>query len=138
MGQHINLCPVKTLCTTAPSSTNAASIAHPITAEVIVSDGTNWAIKYSDGWIEQGGYKAVSSIASYGTVDITFNTTINNENVAFTAAPVHVHCTPVYTGTTGNDFTPYGVEAVSDTGFKYRKTFSNTTLSGFYWTARGL
>lgn len=138
MGQHINLCPVKSICRTSPSDVNPASKYNPVSVDAIVSDGTNWAIKYSDGWIEQGGYKAVSSIASYGTVDITFNTTIDDVDVSFSSAPVYVHCTPVYTGTTGSDFAPYGVEAVSDTGFKYRKTFSNTTLSGFYWTARGL
>ena len=136
--QHINLCPVKSLCKTAPSATNPASKSNPVAGDTIVVDGTNWAVKYSDGWIEQGGYVPVASIASYGTVPVTFNTTINGVDVFFSDTPIYVHCTPVYTGTTGNDFTMYGVESVSQTGFTYRKTFSNTTLSGFYWIAKGL
>ena len=136
--QHINLCPVKTLCTTEPSSTNPASIVNPVGIDAIVCDGTKWAIKYTDGWIEQGGYVPVSSIASYGTTAVTFNTLIDNVSVAFTSPPVYVHCTPVYTGTTSSDFALYGVENVSSTGFTYRKTYSNTNLSGFYWIAKGL
>lgn len=138
MGQHINLCPVKSLCKTAPSATNPASESNPVAGDTIVVDGANWAVKYSDGWIEQGGYVPVSRIASYGTIPVTFNTTINGVDVSFSDTPIYVHCTPVYTGTTSNDFTMYGVESVSQTGFTYRKTSANTYLSGFYWIARGL
>ena len=139
MTQHINLCPIQSLCTTTPSGTNLASSANPVAIDTIVRDGDNWAIKYSDGWIEQGGYKTVSSISNYGEVAVTFNSSIDNENVAFTTAPNYVHCTPVYTGiTTGGEFTLYGVESVSSTGFTYRKTDRNTVLSGFYWTAKGI
>lgn len=141
MVQHINLSPIKSLCTTAPSGTNLASASNPVGIDTIVSDGTNWAIKYSDGWIEQGGYKTVSSISAYGTVEVTFNSTVDNTNVAFSATPVYVHCTPVDTrnvsGTTAN-FAPYGVEGVSSTGFTYRKTFDDNSLSGFYWVAKGI
>ncbi len=138
MAQHINLCPVQSLCTIAPSPTNPASKTIPVGIETIVSDGTNWAIKYSDGWIEQGGYVPVSSIASYGTVQVTFNTTVDGVDVSFSDTPVYIHCTPVHTSTTGNDFTLYGVEGVSSAGFAYRKTAGNSYLSGFYWTAWGV
>ena len=138
MGQHINLCPVKSVCKTAPSATNTASKSNPVVVDTIVSDGTNWAIKYSDGWIEQGGYVVVQSIAAYGTIEVTFNTAINDVDTSFTSVPVYVHCTPVYTGVTNSAFSDYGVESVSSTGFMYRKTNNNTYLSGFYWIAKGL
>ena len=136
--QHINLCPVKSICKTAPSETNPASKSNPIAVDAIVSNGTNWAIKYSDGWVEQGGYVTVSSLAAYGTVEVTFNTAIDGVDTSFTSTPVYVHCTPVYTSTTGSAFSYYGVESVSSTGFVYRRTNNATTLSGFYWTAKGL
>lgn len=138
MGQHINLCPIKGLTTVAPTTTNSASKTFPVAVDTIVSDGTNWCIKYSDGWIEQGGYVTVSNIAAYGAVQVAFNTTIDGVDTTFTAAPVYVHCTATYPSATGSDFAVYAVEDVSATGFTYRKTNNDTYLSGFYWTAKGI
>ena len=138
MAQHINICPLHSICTTEPSGISSASVANPVGIDAIVSSGSNWCIKYSDGWKVMGGYKSVSSISSYGQANVDFSSTIDNVNVSFNSAPVYVHCTPVYTGTTSGNFALYGVESVSATGFTYRKCSSGTNLSGFYWTAKGI
>lgn len=138
MAQHNTFCPIKSIHTSAPSSTAAGSTSNPVVVDQIVHEGSAWCIIYSDGWKEMGGYVSVSSITSYGSVDVTFNSTIDDVSVAFTSTPVYIHCTPVYTGTTSSDFALHGVESVSSTGFTYRKTYNNTALSGFYWVAKGL
>ena len=138
MAQHNNFCPVKGIKSTAPTFTAVEDMGHPVVISQIVHDGSDWCIIYSDGWKEMGGYKTVSSISAYGTVEVEFSSTIDDVSVAFASTPVYVHCTPVHTGTTTSHFTPYGVESVSSTGFTYRKTFNNTNLSGFYWVAKGL
>ncbi len=138
MGQHINICPIKSICTTEPSSISSTSVANPVGIDTIVSNGSNWCIKYSDGWKVMGGYKSISSISSYGSASVSFRDTIDNIDVSFNSAPVYVHCIPVHTGTTGGNFALYGVESVSSTGFTYRKCSTGTNLSGFYWVAKGI
>lgn len=138
MAQHSTYCLIKGIHTAAPTSTAVEDMERPVVISQIVHDGADWCVKYSDGWKEMGGYKSVSSIAAYGTVTVTFSSTIDSVDVSFTSAPVYVHCTPVYTSTTTNDFAVYGVESVSSTGFTFRKTGNNTALTGFYWVVKGL
>ena len=138
MAQHTTFCPVKRISTVAPSSAILESEEIPVAVDNIVHDGSDWCIIYSDGWKEMGGYKSVSSITAYGPASVTFSSTIDSVNVSFTSAPIYVHCTPVYTGTTTSDFAAYGVESVSSTGFTFRKTGNNTALTGFYWVVKGL
>lgn len=59
------------------------------------TNGTNWYRKYSDGWIEQGGFKAQSSTNSMVTLNTAFTntnytvlTTVNRDVSASSSSPV--------------------------------------------------
>ena len=129
--QHINLCPVKGITTTAPSTTNHASKAYPVVVTSFEVSGTSWKRVYSDGWIEMGGYVAPVSITGYSKIDITFPWEFNS-------APLFIKCTPVSASTTNGDFALYGVIDVSATGFSYQRGAPNTYTVGFYWIAKGM
>ncbi len=136
MPQHTSESPIGKIGTALPSAVSSASFINPVTITEVYQDGTSWYIRYSDGWIRQGGY-VETSIASYGTTAaVTYIT-------PFTHEPVMIHCTPVYTGTTGSDFAKYTIEPVDSnsdltSGFVYRKATTGTNFTGFYWTAEGL
>lgn len=67
----------------------------------------SWYRKYSDGWIEQGGWYRVNSASGTITFPIAFSTT----NITVT--------TGIRLG--GNYVTTFGVNSVSTTGFTYSK-----------------
>lgn len=109
-----------------------ASMERPTVITSISVNGTSWTITYSDGWIEQGGYQAVTSVSGYGLVSPTTSFNVEFNKVLF------IKCTPVYDSTGTNDYALYGVEDVTETGFKYRKGSAGSNLTGFYWVAKGI
>lgn len=135
MAQHAFISPVTGLTTATPRTTNSASITLPITVVDTYHNGDSWYRKYSDGWVEQGGYVNATSVTAYGAVSpsVTFVT-------PFTTACLMVKCTPVHSATTtnaNNDYELHVVQDVSTTGFTYRKGSGGTNLTGFYWQAKG-
>lgn len=134
--QHMTIVPVKGKTTTTPTSTPAGSLAYPITLEEFYTDTTTkyWYKKYSDGWIEQGGYVDLQSIAAYGSVAVTFPT-----GRVFVSVPIYLECQPCNTSTGGGDGGIYGVRDISNAGFTFtRGTGTNYSHLGFYWTAKGI
>lgn len=134
--QHININPVKGKTTTTPTSTPAGSLTYPIVEEEFYADTETkyWYKKYSDGWIEQGGYVSPQTIAGYGSVDIVFP-----EGKEFVNAPIYIECQPYGTGDQGGDVSLYGVRNISSSGFTYTRGNSvSYTNTGFYWVAKGI
>lgn len=134
--QHTTTVPVKGKTTTTPTSTPAGSLASPITLEEFYVDPTNkyWYKKYSDGWIEQGGYVDKQSVNAYNAVSVTFPS-----GYEFVNAPIYIECQPHATGTAGGDSGLYGVRDVSNTGFTFnRGSGTNYSNYGLYWTAKGI
>lgn len=135
--QHIDLCPVKGLYTTAPDSVHSPSMSYPVTLLSFETDTTNpttWRKVYSDGWIEMGGYVAPSSIAGYETSEVAFPA-----NWAFPHKIFFIECQPLCSGITGGDTALYGVmTGFTTTGFTYRRASGTTATVGFYWIAKGL
>jgi len=140
MPQHINLNAIDGYTTTAPSSTElTVPDRKPISVVESYYDATTkrWFRKYSDGWIEQGGYYEVTGTwDNYAKFNITFGSDYN-----FTSTPVMVHCiqTTTAASTSGGYQGLYGVSNVSSTGFTYCTGYiTNTNSTGFYWTAKGI
>ena len=79
-----------------------------VTDTKVSSDGTMWYRKYSDGWIEQGGWYGANKSAS-GTM--TFPVAFSTTNITVT--------TGVYLN--GNNAATFGINSVSTTGFTYAK-----------------
>ena len=113
MTQHIIYCPVKGLTTSNPTNQEAASLSYPVTVIDSGINGTSWFRKYSDGWVECGGYVAPVSIAAYEQSTVTFD-------VAFPNAVVFIECQPVCSATGGSDSGLYGVRDVTTTGFIFQ------------------
>lgn len=128
--QHETTVPVKGKTTTTPTTTEAGSIAYPITLESFTVDGTNWKKVYSDGWIEQGGFSEPASMAGYASRDITFNW-------AFPTACVTIECQPTAATVGSSDAGIYGIQNLTTTGFSFTRGASTTYTTGFYWIARG-
>lgn len=134
--QHMTMVPVKGKTTATPTTTPAGSIAYPITLEEFYTDTTinYWYKKYSDGWVEQGGYVDPQTIGAYGSVSVTFPT-----GKTFVNAPVYVECQPTAAGTGGGDVGLYGIQDVSSTGFTYtRGSGTSYNNAGLYWVAKGI
>ena len=138
--QHKNLNAIDGYTTTAPSSTVLTVPANkPITVVESSYDTTTkrWYRKYSDGWIEQGGYYEVTgSWSSYAKFTVTFGSDYN-----FTSTPVMIHCMQVTTAPSASGPIQglYGVSDVSSTGFTYCTGYTGNDKSvGFYWTAKGM
>lgn len=134
--QHTTISPVKGKTTTAPTSTAAGSYDYPITLEEFYVDSENnyWYKKYSDGWIEQGGYITPRTISGYGSVSITFPT-----GKEFVNAPIFINCQAYAEGTGMGDIGLYGVRGVSNTGFTYTRGYGTSyNNAGFYWIAKGI
>ena len=136
--QHKNLNAIIGYTTTAPSSTVLTVPAKkPITVVESSYDTTNkrWFRKYSDGWIEQGGYYEVSGTwSNYAKFEVIFGVGYN-----FTQAPLMVHCIQVTSGSDGGYQGLYGVSDITATGFTFCTGYiTNAKSLGFYWTAKGL
>ena len=128
--QHTNLGPIKGLTTTNPTNNESASQSYPVTVVESGVDGTSWYRKYSDGWIEQGGYVAPATIAAYEQSDVVFGTAFQNA-VAF------IECQPVC-GSTGNgDSGLYGIRNLTNSGFTFQRGSGTSYTIGFYWIAKG-
>lgn len=136
MPQHTSCSPIDRLTTTAPGTTNAASKREPISVVESSYNPTTkrWYRKYSDGWIEQGGYYGVTGTwSNYDAFDVTF------DDYPFTQAPVMIHCVQASSGSGSGYQGLYGVSNVSATGFTYNTGYTaNANSSGFYWTAKGI
>lgn len=79
----VHLFPSKTSYDTNKSSVSASDIALVPTPRIPIEasdDGRNWYIKYSDGWIEQGGELTWSSVRNASGKNITFYTPFTNAN----------------------------------------------------------
>lgn len=134
--QHINISPIKGKTSTTPNFTPSGSLSKPITEEEFYVDTSTkyWYKKYSDGWIEQGGYVSPQTISAYGSVTVTFPT-----GKEFTNAPVYVECQPYADTDYGGDMGLYGVRDITSTGFTFtRGSASNYSNVGFYWVAKGI
>lgn len=137
MPQHINLNAIDGYTTTAPGSTAlVVPDRKPITVIESSYDTTTkrWYRKYSDGWIEQGGYYEVAGTwANYAQFTVTFGT-----GYEFTEVPF-IHCIQVSSGSGSGYQGLYGVMNPSTTGFTYCTGYTgNANSIGFYWTAKGL
>lgn len=136
--QHKNLNAIDGYTTTAPSSTILTVPAKkPITVVESSYDANTkrWFRKYSDGWIEQGGYYEVTGTwANYAKFDVAFG-----DGYEFTQAPVMIHCIQASTGSGTGYQGLYGVANVTTSGFTYYTGYIvNANSVGFYWTAKGL
>lgn len=134
--QHINTTPIKGKTTTAPTATTSGSTEFPVTLEEFYTDPTTkyWYKKYSDGWIEQGGYYHAHTSSGYNAVYVTFPS-----GYEFVNAPIYIECQPYATGTGGGDTGLYGVSSLTEHGF-YLHRGSGTSYNnyGFYWIAKGI
>ena len=123
--------------TNAPTTTNAASKTRPVTVVESSYDSTTkrWYRKYSDGWIEQGGYfDNGSGMGARTRYAVTFGS-----GMEFTQTPLFIHCCQNSSGSGSGYQGLYGVESVSASGFTYMTGYSgNNNSTGFYWTAKGL
>lgn len=134
--QHINLCPFTGKTTDTPSLTPKGSNAYPITLETFYVDTTTkyWYKKYSDGWIEQGGYVDPQTMNAYSSRSVTFPA-----GREFVNKPIYLECQAYATGTGSGDIGLYGVREISNSGFTYtRGSATNYNNAGFYWVAKGL
>ena len=131
MAQHMTACPIVGKTTTTPTTTEAGSIAYPITLESFVVDGTNWKKVYSDGWIEMGGFSEPASTSGYASREIRFNWSFPNVCIS-------INCQPTAKDTTTGDAGLYGVRVVTKDGFTFTRGSSATYTTGFYWIARGI
>lgn len=136
--QHKNLNAIDGYTTTAPSSMAlVVPVRKPITVVQTYYDTTTkrWFRKYSDGWIEQGGfYEVTGTWANYAKFTVTFGADYN-----FTQAPLMIHCIQVTSGSDSGYQGLYGVSDVSASGFTYNTGYiTNANSTGFYWTAKGL
>ncbi|MBQ3350252.1 MAG: hypothetical protein IJG38_07620 [Thermoguttaceae bacterium] len=129
--QHININPIRKLSTSTPSTINQVGVLSPVTVVETYHDGNNWYRKYSDGWIEQGGYESISSMTQYGTKTITFIT-------PFQTTCLNVHCGIEISGVSGRDAGLHGIQDVSTIGFTWTNGDQATTQTGIYWTAKGI
>lgn len=125
------LSPIKGFTTTAPTTTNTASIKMPITVVEESHTATGWYRKYSDGWIEQGGYITISSLSNYGSTTLTFTT-------PFTEAPLFVHCNYGISTISGQYGGMIGVQNITTTGCTIRCGYQGSNTNGAYWEAKGL
>lgn len=92
---------------------------------------TNWYRKYSNGWIEQGGYVA-TTISTGGSYALTFP-------VEFTAEPITLRTTvyaPRSSDSSGNALTVKS-STVSNTSVTFLNDGNGTNKKGFYWEASG-
>lgn len=90
------------------------------------SDGnSNWYRKYSDGWIEQGGYVAKASAPN---ATVTFHMPFTNTNYFFTSS-----ATPGSTDASGGD----GHQNRTTTGCTILHTAFYHSGAGAYWYACG-
>lgn len=131
MPQHNIFNPIQGLST----QIGTATVTKPAVMTNCTYDGTSYKITYSDGWTEVGGYQA-ASISAYGSVSVSFGDTSPFPN----GVVANIKCTPVHTGTTTTTtgmFPDYAVEAVTASGFTYRKCSATNVLTGFYWVAKG-
>lgn len=138
MPQHINLNAIDGYTTTAPGSTVlVVPDRKPITIVESSYDATTkrWYRKYSDGWIEQGGYYSVSGTwGNYQAFNVNFGS-----GFEFSQAPVFVHCACTSTGSGSGYQGLYGVSNVSASGFTYCTGYiTNANSTGFYWIAKGI
>lgn len=91
-------------------------------------DGENWYRKYSNGWIEQGGYTVCSK--TYGDMSITLNT-------PFTDTKYTISVTPLLTST-GYRIWAFVRELSTTTVTGYIHCYSEKgKCQGVYWTACG-
>ena len=92
------------------------------------SSGTSWYRKYSDGWIEQGGYVAEGGAGAAG-LTVTFHTAFSSTNVTLTA-------TNAFKMFQDHDYTgQIAAYVVSSTQF--RETCGANNKRPFYWHACG-
>lgn len=84
------------------------------------TDGTNWWRKYSDGWIEQGGY-----VAKTGAQTITLNTSFSNANYTINATS---------DGSRAADNFGVNIYAKTSTSFDM---YLYPSYRGFHWYACG-
>jgi len=139
MPQHINLNAIDGYTATAPSATElTVPDKKPISVVESSYNATTkrWYRKYSDGWIEQGGYYAVTGEwANYAQFTVNFG-----DGYEFTQAPVMIHCIQTATASNGSGYPGlYGVSEVSATSFTYCTGYTgNASSTGFYWVAKGI
>ena len=103
---------------------------YPVTVIDCGINGMSWFRKYSDGWVECGGYVAPVSIAAYEQSTVTFD-------VAFPNAVAFIECQPACSATGGSDSGLYGVRDVTTTGFIFQRASANSYTLGYYWVAKG-
>lgn len=129
--QHPNLNPpIESVCT----SPTGASASNPVLIVETHYNSTTkeWFRKYSDGVIEQGGYRT-DLPSSRG--DVTFNFV-----VAYQTANACVRITPVFDETPSGSTRNGGiaVKSVTTTNCTIYHDLPTTLTIGYYWEARGL
>jgi len=132
--QHLVYGPIIGVTTDLISSSNVITKQKPVVPlERIVSSNGSWCVRYTDGWMEQGGYEPSSSMGNYASRIVSFGW-------SFSGSPVIIDCQPFisssYTGT--GDLGTYGTFNITNTSFTYRRGFTSAAYIGFYWIAKGV
>ena len=102
-----------TYCTTPATTVSTASITNPCVVIENYKNGTEWYRVWSDGWIEQGGYKA-----SNGT--ITFLKQFSDTNYTVTGGLVPGDATQTYEHLNLTNFTATGFRYYTYDGYKLK------------------
>lgn len=96
--------------------------------------GKNWYRKYSDGWIEQGGYVG----AEIGTDDKTINPV--EFNIPFLNKPLSIRTTvnAKGTGASGGTMLVVVEPTITKTGFGVvNDSYGSSDCVGYFWEASG-
>ncbi|MBR0238053.1 MAG: hypothetical protein IJQ39_08185 [Thermoguttaceae bacterium] len=129
--QHPNLNPpIKSICT---SSSDASSDNPVFIIETYYNSTTKeWFRKYSDGVIEQGGYRT-DLPSSRGEVAFNFIESYQSTNA-------NVRITPVFDATPSETTRNGGiaVKTVTASGCTIYHDLPTTLTVGYYWEARGI
>lgn len=123
---NLNL-PIKSVCTTS----SGASSSSPVFIVKTYYDSTtgSWYRKYSDGVIEQGGYRT----DHYKDVTWTVNFV-----VPYTTTNIDIHITTKFAGTPSSIQGGMAVAAVTTDTFDIHGDTNINSTGGYYWEARGI
>lgn len=96
----------------------------------IWSNGSSWYRKYSDGWIEQGGYVSNSNSSdSLQTVSVSFHVSFSGTDYVFIRSTM-------YGAESTNNIAVTGYKSKSASGVSVNVR-SSTYVKGFDWYACG-
>ena len=100
----------------------------------MASDGLSWYRKYSDGWIEQGGY--VSSTANNSAWELVLPTPFSNTNYVALRTSGNPDVTDGYYGAQANA-NYYQIWGKTTTSFRTLQSTTYKSLGKFTWYACG-